>query len=152
MSECYLFFMFCYYSQKYASNSGIFKYRRLFTLRFKCVHDFQINLVCMCICAYSHPPTPWSSVFIEKSVVHPAVQEFPRLLWNLRGWLLCSQKPTTKPYPKPDDSSPQPHTLFLRGEMLQLYTKRKWNWALYWNEIHGIHNPLLLNVCMLFLF
>jgi hypothetical protein len=46
-------------------------------LKFKCVYDFQINLICMRMCAYSHSPTPWGSVFIEKSIVTQLFKKFP---------------------------------------------------------------------------
>jgi hypothetical protein len=40
-------------------------------------------------------------------------QETPYLLCKPKGSLQCSQGPATDSYPKPDESSPHLHTLFL---------------------------------------
>jgi len=42
---------------------------------------------------------------------HSASQEIPRL-YRTPGLLPCSQRPSTGPYPKPDESSPQLSSLF----------------------------------------
>jgi hypothetical protein len=39
-------------------------------------------------------------------------QEIPCLLWNQKYSFLCSKEHAIRANPEPDESSPQPHTLF----------------------------------------
>jgi len=54
--------------------------------------------------------SPWSKVLLEKLTVTQS-RNSP-LFMEPEGSLLCSQGPTTGPYPEPDESNPEPPTLF----------------------------------------
>jgi len=52
-----------------------------------------------------------SRVLLEKLTFTLTVKKFPALYGN-RGFITCSQVPTTGPYPEPDASNPQLLNLF----------------------------------------
>jgi hypothetical protein len=54
-------------------------------------------------------PTPWGTFLLEK---HSRSRNSPHFM-EPEGSLPCSQEPASSPYPEPDESTPQPHTLFL---------------------------------------
>jgi hypothetical protein len=54
---------------------------------------------------------PWSSLSSEAKATQSS-RSYPPFT-EPKGSLLCPQEPTTGPYPKPDEPTPHPTTLFI---------------------------------------
>jgi hypothetical protein len=59
-----------------------------------------------------HCITPSSKMVIEKLTVRLSVKRF-LASYGTRGFISVFTEPTTGPYPKPNESSPSLHTIFL---------------------------------------